>query len=133
MNDATELQQAQARLNEVQALYREWLALAPRLEAAQAEWRQAAAVMAQLNTFYDREYLPLRDAVEASLPLDERTPGEYRVLSEDALPSARRISSPGAGCDWRWHRLIRRGMATMPDNRRHRMHTQKARIAGFLP
>ena len=49
MNDATELQQAQARLDEVQALYREWLALAPRLEAAQAEWRRAAAVMAQLN------------------------------------------------------------------------------------
>lgn len=30
-------EQAQARLNEVQALYREWLALLPRLEAAQAE------------------------------------------------------------------------------------------------
>lgn len=27
-------QQAQARLNEVQALYREWLALLPQLEAA---------------------------------------------------------------------------------------------------
>ena len=102
MNDATELQQAQARLNEVQALYREWLALAPPLEAAQAEWRQAAAVMAQLNTFYDREYLPLRDAVEASLPLDERTPGEYRVLSEDALFDA---FSEAHQLAWGWMRL----------------------------
>lgn len=102
MNDATELQQAQARLDEVQALYREWLALAPRLEAAQAEWRQAAAVMAQLNTFYDREYLPLRDAVEAGLPLDERTPGEYSVLSEDALFDA---FSEAHQLAWGWMRL----------------------------
>ena len=102
MNDATELQQAQARLDEMQALYREWLALAPRLEAAQEEWRRAAALMTQLDAFYDREYLPLRDAVEAGLPLDERTQGEYRVLSEDALFDA---FSDAHRLAWGWMRL----------------------------
>ena len=43
-------QQAQARLNEVQALYREWLALLPQLEAAQAEWQRAAALIALPRT-----------------------------------------------------------------------------------
>lgn len=50
-------QQAQARLNEVQALYREWLALLPQLEAAQTEWQRAAALIAQLDDFYAHEYL----------------------------------------------------------------------------
>ncbi|MFC2406726.1 MAG: DUF4298 domain-containing protein [Cardiobacterium sp.] len=102
MNDAMNVQAAQARLDEVQALYREWLALAPRLEAAQEEWRRAAALMAQLDAFYDREYLPLRDAVEAGLPLDERTQGEYRVLSEDALFDA---FSDAHRFAWGWMRL----------------------------
>ena len=86
-------EQAQARLNEVQALYREWLALLPRLEAAQAEWQRAAALVAQLDAFYAQEYLPLCDAV---------TGGEYRVLSEDAIFDALGDANRLA---WSWMRL----------------------------
>ena len=95
-------EQAQARLNEVQALYREWLALLPRLEAAQAEWQRAAALIAQLDAFYAQEYLPLCDAVAGGLALDERTEGEYRVLSEDAIFDALGDASRLA---WGWMRL----------------------------
>ena len=82
-------QQAQARLNEVQALYREWLALLPQLEAAQAEWQRAAALIAQLEDFYTHEYLPLHE-------------GEYRVLSEDAIFDALGDANRLA---WSWMRL----------------------------
>ena len=81
-------QQAQTRLNEVQALYREWLALLPQLEAAQTEWQRAAALIAQLDDFYAHEYLPLHDAVAGGLALDERT----------ALGDANRLA-------WGWMRL----------------------------
>ena len=91
-------QQAQARLNEVQALYREWLALLPQLEAAQAEWQRAAALIAQLEDFY----LPLCNAVAGGLALDERTEGEYRVLSEDAIFDALGDANRLA---WGWMRL----------------------------
>ena len=94
--------QAQARLNEVQALYREWLVLLPRLEAAQAEWQRAAALIAQLDAFYAQEYLPLCDAVAGGLVLDERTEGEYRVLSEDAIFDALGDANRLA---WGWMRL----------------------------
>ena len=79
-------QQAQARLNEVQALYREWL----------------AALIAQLEDFYAHEYLPLHDAVAGGLALDERTEGEYRVLSEDAIFDALGDANRLA---WGWMRL----------------------------
>lgn len=95
-------EQAQARLNEVQALYREWQALLPQLEAAQAEWQRAAALIAQLDAFYAQEYLPLCDAVAGGLPLDERTEGEYRVLSEDAIFDALGDANRLA---WGWMRL----------------------------
>ena len=95
-------QQAQARLNEVQALYREWLALLPQLEAAQTEWQRAAALIAQLDDFYAHEYLPLCDAVAGGLALDERTEGEYRVLSEDAIFDALGDANRLA---WGWMRL----------------------------
>lgn len=78
-------EQAQARINEIQALYREWLRLQPRLAAAQAEWRQAAAVMRQLSAFYDQEYIELYQAIEEGLPVCLHTEGEYSVMSEDAL------------------------------------------------
>lgn len=78
-------EQAQTRINEIQALYREWLRLKPKLETAQEEWRQAAEVMRKLSAFYDREYLELHQAIENGLPVCLHTEGEYSVMSEDAL------------------------------------------------
>lgn len=93
---------AQQTLNRAQALYRRWLELLPRLEAAQREWQQAEAVMAELDAFYARDYLPLRDAAAGGLPLSQTTAGEYSVLSEDAIFDA---LSERHRLAWQWLRL----------------------------
>ena len=61
----------------MQALYREWLALLPQLEAAQTEWQRAAALIAQLDDFYAHEYA-------RAVPV-------HGVPSPDALARARKI------------------------------------------
>ena len=93
---------AQQTLDRAQALYRRWLELLPRLEAAQREWQQAEAVMTELDAFYARDYLPLRDAEAAGLPLSLHTAGEYSVLSEDAIFDA---LSERHRLAWQWLRL----------------------------
>ena len=80
---------AQARINEVQQLYREWTQLFPRLQAAQQEWQRSAEIMHALSQFYfDGEFGRYHDALENGLELDLHTEGEYSVLSEDALWNA---------------------------------------------
>lgn len=79
-------QSMQQRLDEVQALYREWLACQPKLEQAQKDWQHSVAIMQKLEAFYTNgEYRQLNDAVDAGADLDLTTQGEYSVLSEDAL------------------------------------------------
>ncbi|MGF6147049.1 Uncharacterised protein [Kingella potus] len=83
MSPTTE--QAQQRIDEIQALYRRWLQLLPQLEAARQQWRQAAQIMAELDKFYAEEYMEYADAVSDGLPVSLRTEGEYSVLGEDTL------------------------------------------------
>ena len=78
-------EQAQQRIDEIQALYRRWLQLLPQLEAAQQQWRQAAQIMTELDKFYAAEYMAYANAVADGLPVSLHTEGEYSVLSEDAL------------------------------------------------
>ena len=78
-------EQAQQRINEIQAIYRQWLQLLPQLEAAQQQWQQAAQIMAELDKFYATEYMQYMNAVADGLPVSLCTEGEYSVLSEDAL------------------------------------------------
>ena len=78
-------EQAQKRIDEIQALYRRWLQLLPELEAAQQQWRQAAQIMTELDKFYAAEYMAYTNAVADGLPVSLHTEGEYSVLSEDAL------------------------------------------------
>ena len=79
------LEQAQQRIDEIQALYRQWLQLLPQLETAQQQWQQAAQIMTKLDKFYATEYMEYIDAVADGLPVSLRTEGEYSVLSADAL------------------------------------------------
>ncbi|MDO4877904.1 MAG: DUF4298 domain-containing protein [Neisseria sp.] len=89
MNHALNLPQAQARINEIQTLYREWLALLPQLQAAQAQWRRSEQLMRQMIEFYENgEYGRYFQAVSDGLPLTTETQGEYSILSEDALYDA---------------------------------------------
>ena len=97
-----DLQQAQRRIDEIQSLYRQWLRLLPALQAAQRQWRQAEEIMAELDAFYARDYLPLRDAAAGGLALSQTTEGEYGVLSEDALFDA---FSDRHRLAWQWLRL----------------------------
>ncbi|WP_314933546.1 DUF4298 domain-containing protein [Neisseria elongata] len=95
-------EQMQSRLDHIQSCYRRWLELQPKLEAAQEEWRQAMGLMAELDAFYAKEYMAFNQAVSDGLELDERTEGEYRVLSEDALYNAFGEQYELA---WQWMRL----------------------------
>lgn len=76
----------QARIDEIQALYREWTAMQPRLEAAQQDWRRSITLMARLSAFcFEGEYRTCRQAIEAGVPVNLHTKGEYSIMSEDAL------------------------------------------------
>jgi len=62
---------AQARIDRIQAIYRECMQL-----------------MREMSDFYDREYMPLHQAIENGLPVSLATKGEYSIMSEDALWNA---------------------------------------------
>lgn len=81
---------AQARINEIQKLYREWTQLVPRLEAAQKDWQRGIAIMRELARFYfEGEYSRFHTAIEEEgLAVDLRTEDEYSVMSEDAIWNA---------------------------------------------
>lgn len=90
------LQSTQQRINEIQAIYRDWLDLQPKLRQAQADWQKSVDLMAQLEAFYSGgEYQSLYEAMEhrensekSGLTLDLTTQGEYSVMSEDAIWNA---------------------------------------------
>ncbi|MDO4643840.1 MAG: DUF4298 domain-containing protein, partial [Cardiobacteriaceae bacterium] len=80
---------AQARINEVQEAYREWVELLPQLEAAQEQWERAIALMKTLEKFYfGGEYSRYNDALDEGLELNLKTQGEYSVMSEDTIWNA---------------------------------------------
>ena len=78
----------QARLDEVQAAYREWLTVSARLEASQQDWQKAAELMGALQRFYYDEYMDYHDAAINDQQIDTTTQGEYSVTSEDAIWNA---------------------------------------------
>lgn len=79
----------QQRINHIQALYRQWLELQPKLEQAYQDWQDAIKVMQQLECFYfDGEFGRLYQAIDDGLDVDLTTQGEYSVMSEDALWNA---------------------------------------------
>ena len=80
---------AQQRIDEVQAIYREWLALQPKLVQAQKDWKKSVKLMAQLEAFYlQGEYRDLFERLEYGEDLNLTTEGEYSVMSEDAIWNA---------------------------------------------
>ena len=107
-----DIEEAQRRIDEIQSLYREWLRLLPKLEAAQDEWRKAAEIVRKLDGFYSGEYNRYYTEIENGLPVSLETEGEYSIMSQDALYDAfgdyYRLS-------WEW---MRRAVASLdPDKR----------------
>lgn len=83
-----QIKQLQAKLDETQALYREWLSAKEQADEAYAAIVHAMAVMAKLEAaYFDDAFMQLHDADAKGL-LDTRTPGEYSVLSEDTVYNA---------------------------------------------
>ncbi|MCP2040733.1 hypothetical protein L1281_001322 [Neisseria sp. HSC-16F19] len=76
-------------IRQTQALYREWCALQPRLQAAQADWQRAAEIMAALDGFYFHGgFSRAREAVEQGHAQAAPAENEYSVLGEDTLWNA---------------------------------------------
>lgn len=97
-----DIEEAQRRIDEIQSLYREWLRLLPKLEAAQDEWRKAAEIIRKLDGFYSGEYNRYYTEIENGLPVSLETEGEYSVMSQDALYDA---FGDHYRLSWEWMRL----------------------------
>lgn len=97
-----DVEEAQRRIDEIQSLYREWLRLLPKLEAAQDEWRKAAEIVRKLDGFYSGEYNRYYTEIENGLPVSLETEGEYSIMSQDALYDA---FGDHYRLSWEWMRL----------------------------
>lgn len=97
-----DIEEAQRRIDEIQSLYREWLRLLPKLEAAQDEWRKTAEIVRKLDGFYSGEYNRYYTEIENGLPVSLETEGEYSVMSQDALYDA---FGDHYRLSWEWMRL----------------------------
>ena len=97
-----DIEEAQRRIDEIQSLYREWLRLLPKLEAAQDEWRKAAEIVRKLDVFYSGEYNRYYTEIENGLPVSLETEGEYSIMSQDALYDA---FGDHYRLSWEWMRL----------------------------
>lgn len=97
-----DIEEAQRRIDEIQSLYREWLRLLPKLEAAQDEWRKAAEIVRKLDGFYSGEYNRYYTEIENGLPVSLETEGEYSVMNQDALYDA---FGDHYRLSWEWMRL----------------------------
>lgn len=79
----------QQQIDHIQSLYREWLSLEKRLEAAQKDWQRSREVMRELEQFYfEGRYQEFHSRIENGEAVDLHTGGEYSVMSEDALWNA---------------------------------------------
>lgn len=103
----------QLEIDRIQSLYREWLALQPKLQAAQQDWQRSSEIMQMLEAFYfNGSYQDFHQRIENGEHVDLTTLGEYSVMSEDALWNAFHEQSTLA-----WER-VRTGMAVLdPENR----------------
>lgn len=80
---------AQHHINQIQAVYQQWLELQQKLKTHQQDWARAAALMAQMNAFYfEGQWREIYEKIEAGADLDLTTDGEYSVMSEDTLWNA---------------------------------------------
>lgn len=87
--DAAELSALQARIDQAQALFREWTQLLPRLQEAQADWQRGEQIMRVLADFYfNGDYMRGVNAMEGGASFRLETPGEHSVMAEDTLWNA---------------------------------------------
>lgn len=79
----------QTRINEMQAIYKEWLATQEKLAQAKAELKKSAELMKKLEDFYfEGDWRDIFEAIENGADVDLTTDGEYSVMSEDTIWNA---------------------------------------------
>lgn len=79
----------QNRINEIQAIYKEWQDLHTRLETACQELKESQVLIKQMEQFYfDGHWIEIYEQIENGLKVDLITSGEYSVMSEDTLWNA---------------------------------------------
>ena len=79
----------QPEIDRIQALYREWIDMQPKLAAAKQDWQRSRDIMQQLSDFYfNGRYQDFHTRIEQGEAVDLHTAGEYSVMSEDALWNA---------------------------------------------
>lgn len=85
----------QLHANEVQALYKEWVELPPKLSAAKQYWQHASDVMQKLaESYFDGDYGQCLDALEQGLAQDAdpfqsyKAKGSYNPVSDGSLWNA---------------------------------------------
>lgn len=82
-------QSMQQEIDRLQALYREWTDLQPKLEAALADFQRSNELMAELSQFYfEGDYRAFNERIEQGEAVNLHTEGEYSIMSEDALWNA---------------------------------------------
>ncbi|MDO5059802.1 MAG: DUF4298 domain-containing protein [Neisseria sp.] len=87
-------EEAQQRVDEIQAVYREWLDLQPRLAEAERDWQKSADLMKRLEDFYfgkdggNGDFMRIYEDFNEGADLDWTTEGEYSVLSQDTVWNA---------------------------------------------
>lgn len=80
---------AQAKINEIQSIYKQWLELSQKLEQAKQDLAKSTELMKQLEHFYFQgEYRELYEQIDNGLNVDLTTSGEYSVMGEDTLWNA---------------------------------------------
>lgn len=76
----------QERIYQIQAIYREWMVLHEKLEAAYTDLIKSTELMQQMETFYlGDEYRMIYERIESGEQFDLTTQGEYSIMSEDTI------------------------------------------------
>ncbi|MCL1623531.1 DUF4298 domain-containing protein [Moraxella sp. Tifton1] len=79
----------QNHINEIQSIYKEWLAVQKRLETAKRDLTKSIELMSKLECFYfDGEYREFSEQIENGAKVDLTTDGEYSVMGEDTIWNA---------------------------------------------
>ncbi|WP_066802199.1 DUF4298 domain-containing protein [Moraxella oblonga] len=79
----------QTRINEIQAIYKEWLTVHEKLQIAKQDLQKSVALMKTLQDFYfNGEWRDIYEKIENGEQFDLTTAGEYSVMSEDTLWNA---------------------------------------------
>ncbi|MDO4895206.1 DUF4298 domain-containing protein [Moraxella sp.] len=79
----------QKLIDQMQANYKEWLALQEKLSQAHQDLQRSVELMKSLQAFYfDGEWRKLYEKIENGEQFDLTTDGEYSVMSEDTIWNA---------------------------------------------